>query len=121
MARKNKSATARSLSASLASASGAESKKAQGPVAAPLTFDLPVALIAKIEKHRNRLGLGSASAVVRLAIRDFDFGNYVAESVPHRQLSVRLPSKLRKFLIQTSKRKKVSLGELLRAALEHLA
>jgi hypothetical protein len=121
MARKKTNAAARLLASLPSSQSASAQTKEHGPVSAPLTFDLPLALIEKIEVHRKRLKLGSASAVVRLAILDFDFGTYRADAAPHRQLSVRLPPKLRKFLVQTARKKKASLGELLRAALDDLS
>lgn len=88
--------------------------------AAPLTFDLPVELIAKIEAHRRREKLGSTSEVVRQAIREFDFGGYAGETNEHRQVSVRLTPRIKNFLVRTAKRKQVSVGELLRAAIEAL-
>ncbi len=91
------------------------------PAAAPLTFDLPLALIAKIEAQRKRAGLGSTSAVVRLALREFDFGGYQPVVAEHRQISVRLAPRLRKFLAQMARKKGVSVGELLRAAVDGLA
>ena len=78
-------------------------------------------LIAKLELLRKRNGLNSTSAIVRLALREFDFGNYRPAVLEHRQISVRLAPQLRKFLARTARKKKVSLGELLRAAVEGLA
>ena len=83
------------------------------PAAAPLTFDLPLELIARLEQLRKRNGLNSMSSVVRLALREFDS--------EHRQISVRLAPQLRKFLTRAARKKNVSLGELLRAAVEGLA
>ncbi len=57
---------------------------------APLTFDLPISLIAKIESHRRKYGLKTASEVVRLAIDNFDFEDCKPARDPHRQVSVRL-------------------------------
>ncbi len=91
------------------------------PASAPLTFDLPQTLIAKIESQRKRSGLRSTSEVVRLALREFDFGGYRPVVLEHRQISVRLPARLRKFLTQTARKKNVSVGELLRAAVDGLA
>ncbi len=91
------------------------------PAAAPLTFDLPLELIARLEQLRKRNGLNSMSSVVRLALREFDFGNYRPSVSEHRQISVRLAPQLRKFLTRAARKKNVSLGELLRAAVEGLA
>jgi len=85
---------------------------------APLTFDLPVALIAKIKSLRNGHGLGSASEVVRMAMDRFDFEKCQPDSVPHRQISVRITSDQRSMLKRYAKKKDTSVGELLRLALE---
>ena len=72
------------------------------------------------EALRRREKLGSTSEVVRLAIREFDFGGYVAASEKHRQVSVRLAPRMKNFLVRTARKKGVSIGELLRAAIEAL-
>ena len=91
------------------------------PVSAPLTFDLPLALLAKLETKRKRAGLRSTSEIIRLALREFDFGSYRPVPTEHRQISVRLPLRQRKFLKQMARKKDVSVGELLRAAADGFA
>jgi hypothetical protein len=88
--------------------------------ASPLTFDLPVSLIEKIAATQAKLGLASTSEVVRLAIAKFNFDRFEASSEEHRQISVRLPGDIRTLLTKSSKKKKVSVGELLRVALDEL-
>ena len=85
---------------------------------APLTFDLPVSLIAKIARAKRGHALGSASEVVRLALEQFDLGSFQPVRDPHRQISVRISGKQRAALRQTAKRSDASIGELIRAALE---
>jgi Arc/MetJ-type ribon-helix-helix transcriptional regulator len=87
---------------------------------APLTFDLTQPQVAKIESARRALALPTASEVVRLAISKFDFASYEAKRPPHRQISVRLAPELREKLRRYAQRKNVSIGELLRVALERL-
>jgi Arc/MetJ-type ribon-helix-helix transcriptional regulator len=87
---------------------------------APLTFDLPISLIAEIESHRRKYGLKTASEVVRLAIDKFDFDDCKPARDPHRQVSVRLGSQQRAMLKRFAKKKDASVGELLRFALEGL-
>ena len=87
---------------------------------APLTFDLPLALIAKIKSLRNGHSLGTASEVVRLAMDRFDFDKCQPEQVPHRQISVRITSDQRAMLKRYAKKKDTSVGELLRLALEDM-
>lgn len=95
-------------------------KKAPSP-ASPLTFDLPVSLIAKITSAQAKMGLASTSEVVRLALAKFNFDRYESTREEHRQISVRLPGDMKTVLTRTSKKKKVSVGELLRAALDDLS
>lgn len=94
--------------------------KKSAPTPAPLTFDLPVSLISKIESHRKRLGLKSTSEVVRLAIGEFNLDRYESDSSEHRQISVRLPGPTKTALMKAAKKKRVSVGELLRVAIESM-
>ena len=87
---------------------------------APLTFDLPISLIAKIESHRRRYKLKTASEVVRLAIDEFDFEGCRPARDPHRQVSVRLGTNQRAMLKRYARKKNASVGELLRFALDAL-
>jgi len=89
--------------------------------ASPLTFDLPVSLIDKISSAQSKLGLASTSEVVRVAIAKFNFDRFEPNAEEHRQISVRLPVEMKTLLAKQSKKKKVSVGELLRVALEGLA
>jgi len=94
-------------------------KKAPAP-ASPLTFDLPVSLIDKIASAQSKLGLASTSEVVRLALAQFDFDSFESNKEEHRQISVRLPAAMKTTLSRQSRKKKVSVGELLRASLDSL-
>ena len=87
---------------------------------APLTFDLPLSLIAKIEACRRGRALKSASEVVRLALDDCDFESYQPAHDPHRQISVRISARQRATLKRYARTKHASVGELLRLALESL-
>jgi hypothetical protein len=87
---------------------------------APLTFDLPVSLIAKIARARRGHSLGSTSELVRLALAEFDVGSFQPTREPHVQISVRIAGKQRAELTRAANRKDASVGELIRAALEQL-
>ena len=89
-------------------------------ISAPLTFDLPLSLIAKIETCRKGHSFGTASEVVRLAIAGFDFEGCEPLRDPHRQISVRITSDQRAMLKRYARQKDASVGELLRLALESL-
>lgn len=90
------------------------------PAPSPLTFDLPVSLLAKIEAQRKRLGLSSTSEVVRHALGEFNLAKFESETEERRQISVRLPAGDKASLVKAAKKQKVSLGEILRAAVESL-
>jgi Arc/MetJ-type ribon-helix-helix transcriptional regulator len=86
----------------------------------PLTFDLPLSLIGKLTTQQKKLALKSTSEVVRLAIDEYDYENFATSSEEHRQISVRLPGEMKTKLGKYAKKKKVSVGELLRVAIEAL-
>jgi hypothetical protein len=88
---------------------------------APLTFDLPLELIAKLKTSRKTRGLKSTSEAVRLAIEEFDFDACTPNREAHRQVSVRIATVQRAMLKRFARSKGSSVGELLRLALEHLA
>jgi len=87
---------------------------------APLTFDLPVSLIARIETCRRGHAFKTASEVVRTAISGYDFENCEPTRDPHRQISVRVSADQRAMLRRFARKKDASVGELLRLALEAL-
>lgn len=89
-------------------------------ISAPLTFDLPQGLMAKIQAIRKGRGLKTASEVVRLAIAQFDFASCRPDHEPHQQISVRISGPQRAMLRRQAKSKDTSVGELLRFALETL-
>jgi Arc/MetJ-type ribon-helix-helix transcriptional regulator len=87
---------------------------------APLTFDLPVSLIAKIETCRRGHAFTSSSEVVRLALESFDFETCEPVRDPHKQISVRVTVDQRSALRRYARQKDASVGELLRLAIESL-
>jgi len=87
----------------------------------PLTFELPRSLVERIHSCRARLGLKSASAVVRRALECFDFAAYTAPRREQCQVSVRLSAAQKRLLFHHARRQRVSAGVLLRSALEALA
>lgn len=89
-------------------------------VANPVTFELPLTLIEKIENCRAKRGLGSVSEVIRVALEQFDYNSFELDRPEHRQISVRLPETIKKTLQRQARLKKTSAGELLRAAVEQM-
>jgi len=94
--------------------------KTKTPVANPVTFELPLTLIEKIESTREKQGLRSVSEVIRVALEQFDYGQFQVDRPEHRQISVRLPDTLKKTLQRQARLKRTSAGEILRAAIETL-
>jgi len=94
--------------------------KKKNPVANPVTFELPLTLIDKIETSRAKRGLKSVSEVIRVALEQFDYGAFQVDRPEHRQISVRLPDALKKNLQRQARIKRTSAGELLRAAIDSL-
>ena len=86
----------------------------------PLTFDLPLSLIERIEELKTKLGAASVSEVVRLAITRYDFSRFTPLREPHRQISVRLAPKQKELIGRLARKKGSSAGELLRVAIENL-
>ncbi|MEM1222728.1 MAG: ribbon-helix-helix protein, CopG family, partial [Verrucomicrobiota bacterium] len=86
----------------------------------PLTFDLQEDLLKKLEQLKRQSGAKSVSELVRFAVSTFDSSSFVADATKHRQISVRLSPDQRKLLLKLSKQNKVSVGEVIRAALESL-
>ncbi len=85
---------------------------------APLTFDLPESLIARIESVRRGHGFKSASEVVRTAIEGYNFDGAEPSRDKHRQISVRITTDQRSMLKRFARTKDTSVGELLRLAIE---
>ncbi len=86
----------------------------------PLSFDLQQDLFGKLKEIQRQTGARSISEVVRYAVSHLDASELKLSNTSHRQISVRLSDKLRQRLVKLSKQQKVSVGELLRAALESL-
>jgi hypothetical protein len=86
----------------------------------PLTFDLDDDLLTKLDDVCKRHGVATKSEVIRHAISVFDFAAFKPDVRSHRQISVRLAPKQKAALIRHARQKDVSIGELLRVALEAL-
>ncbi|MBL9216194.1 MAG: hypothetical protein JNG83_12015 [Opitutaceae bacterium] len=60
----------------------------------------------------------SVSALIRDALERYDFANVVVVHPAQLQISVRLPTELRRQLKKVSRSKHTSVGQLVRAAVE---
>jgi hypothetical protein len=74
----------------------------------------------KIEACRKSLGFSTTSEVIRTAVSRFDFTKCKPVRVEHRQISVRLSGEQRATLKRQARLKDVSVGELLRLAIDGL-
>ena len=86
----------------------------------PLTFELKEELLNKLNDFKFNYGARSVSEVIRAALTTFNFNKYQPVDEVQRQISVRLPDDHKAELIKRSKQTGVSIGELLRAAIEDL-
>ncbi len=86
----------------------------------PLTFDIREDLLRKVNSFRAKAHARSVSEVIRYALSSFSFDKFKPQVKNHKQISVRIPDEMRLELSKNAKTKNVSLGELLRAALEAL-
>ena len=84
---------------------------------APLAFDLAQGLYKDLEGFKKKFSARSVSAIVRLAIENYDVKSFKGEAKDHKQLSVRLPVPMKDALLAVAKKNKVSVGELIRAAI----
>jgi predicted DNA-binding protein len=87
----------------------------------PLTFDLQQDLLSKLKSMQSKTGARSVSELVRYAISVLDESELGVGQQAHCQISVRFPAEVRQRLMKLSKRKKISIGEILRVAIESLA
>lgn len=84
----------------------------------PLTFDIKSDLLNRLNQYSKSANIYSLSTIVRESIQNFEFKNFDVPTKDHKQISVRLSETDKKKLIKISRHKCVSIGELLRAALE---
>jgi Arc/MetJ-type ribon-helix-helix transcriptional regulator len=94
--------------------------KDQERESSPLTFDLKDDLLEKLDQLQQRTGVSSKSEIIRHAISAFDYSTFRPSAQGHRQISVRLPLKQKATLLKLARQKEVSVGELLRVALDGL-
>lgn len=87
---------------------------------APITFEIQEQLFSKLKSYQKVTNANSVSEVIREALNAFNFTAYKHIPIKQKQISVRLPENLKSRLILFSTKKHVSIGELLRVAIESL-
>lgn len=85
-----------------------------------LTVSLPEELHGNLHSYAKRHSFANFSALIRFALDNFDAKKHLAAPEASRQVSFRIPDDLRSDLDKQAKKAGVSLGHLIRTALEKL-
>ncbi|MDR2430605.1 MAG: hypothetical protein LBD14_06960 [Puniceicoccales bacterium] len=86
----------------------------------PCTISLSEAACRVIVSCRDVQGFRNASNVVRHAIEQFDFNEFSSARIT-RQVSVRLPTRMREELLMHARRNSASISNIIREALHALS
>lgn len=84
----------------------------------PFPITLEVELLDRLSEPVRDGKVKSLSELIRRALEHFDFSNVVVMKPSQLQVSVRLPAEVRRHLRQVSRRQHVSIGHLVRAAVD---
>ncbi len=86
----------------------------------PVTFEIEQKLLSKLKQFQQQTKTNSLSEIIRYALNSFKFESFKNTITVNKQISIRLPKSLKDELSRFSTKKKVSIGELLRAAIQNL-
>ena len=86
--------------------------------ARPFPVTIEVEFLDRLSEPVREGRAKSVSAIIRNALEQYDFANVVVMHSSQLQISVRLPSEIRKNLKKISRAKHTSVGQLVRAAVE---
>jgi predicted DNA-binding protein len=87
-------------------------------IARPFPVTIEVEFLDRLSEPVREGRAKSVSAIIRTALEQYDFSNVVVMHPSQLQISVRLPSEIRKNLEKVSRAKHTSIGQLVRAAVE---
>ena len=87
-------------------------------IARPFPVTIEVEFLDRLSEPVREGRAKSVSAIIRTALEQYDFSTVVVMRPSQLQISVRLPSEIRKNLKKVSRAKHTSIGQLVRAALE---
>src|ERR1700710_863121 len=87
-------------------------------IARPFPVTMEVEFLDRLSEPVREGRAKSVSAIIRSALEEYDFSNVVVVHPSQLQISVRLPSEIRKNLKKVSRAKHTSVGQLVRAAVE---
>lgn len=87
-------------------------------IARPFPITLEVEFLDRLSEPVRDGRAKSVSAIIRTALEQYDFANVVVVRSSQLQVSVRIPTEIRKNLKKLSRAKHTSVGQLVRAAVE---
>lgn len=94
------------------------SNRAPANQVGPLTFQLEVEFLDRLNDPVRDKKAQSVSAIIRDALERYDFTNMVVVRAAQVLVSVRLPADIRRSLKKIARAKHTSVGQLVRAAVE---
>jgi predicted HicB family RNase H-like nuclease len=94
--------------------------RTETPSESLITVSLPVKLHAEVLAFQQKAGLSTLSEVIRHALDSFDTTRPAIEPSESRQVSFRVPSELRTRIVRQARHAQVSVGRIVRVALQAL-
>lgn len=85
-----------------------------------ITVSLPTKLHAEVVAFQQRSGLSTLSEAIRHALDRYDDSRPALEIIRSRQVSFRVPSELRVRITRQARNARVSVGRIVRVALQAL-
>ena len=94
--------------------------RTETPSESLITVSLPVKLHSEAVAFQQRSGLTNLSKVIRHALENYSDSRPTVEPIASRQVSFRVPSELRIRITRQAKNARVSVGRIVRMALQAL-
>ena len=95
--------------------------RTETPSESLITVSLPVKLHTDAIAFQQRTGLNNLSTAIRYALEHYNDSRPSVETSSSRQVSFRVPSELRTRITRQAKNARVSVGRIVRMALQALA
>ena len=94
--------------------------RTETPSESLITVSLPPKLHSEVVAFQHRSGLSTLSQVIRLALDRYDDSRPSLETTRSLQVSFRVPSQLRTRITRQARNARVSVGRIVRVALQAL-
>jgi hypothetical protein len=94
--------------------------RTETPSESLITVSLPPKLHSEVVAFQHRTGLSTLSEAIRLALDRYDDSRPSLETTRSRQVSFRVPSELRTRITRQARNARVSVGRIVRVALQAL-